>query len=331
MGEIDRLSLIVDELLILSRAGEHELPAESVDLRRRRRPRGWSAGGTPPRSAVDRARGRRAASGAARAWCARPDLDRSIDALVENALRYSPARLHGDDRGRRPAGSRSSTEGPGLAPGEEEAVFERFRRGSAGPQRPERHRPRAADRPRAGPPVGRRGDALGPRGRWDTGGDRAPAGARRSDTVDFAEALPLPVYGEGCEACQRHTTGDRVRVPAATRWTGLALLGMLIAAAVSIAASRLASQQIGLASEPISAGDALAPAQHEHRAVAAQNHRSKNRSSKGHRERQASQSSTQPSDSAGGPGCPRAKPARRRSRTESPSGDGEHGGGGADD
>jgi hypothetical protein len=43
------------------------------------------------------------------------------------------------------------------------------------------------------------------------------------------------------------------------RWLGLALLGILIAAAVSIAASRLASQQIGLASQPISAGDALAP------------------------------------------------------------------------
>lgn len=43
------------------------------------------------------------------------------------------------------------------------------------------------------------------------------------------------------------------------RWVGLALVGILIAAAISIAASRLASQQIGLASEPISAGDTLAP------------------------------------------------------------------------
>jgi outer membrane biosynthesis protein TonB len=43
------------------------------------------------------------------------------------------------------------------------------------------------------------------------------------------------------------------------RWIGLALLGILIAAAISIAASRLASQQIGLASQPISAGNALAP------------------------------------------------------------------------
>ncbi len=45
----------------------------------------------------------------------------------------------------------------------------------------------------------------------------------------------------------------------ALRWFGLALLGILIAAGVSIAASRLASQQIGLASQPITAGDALVP------------------------------------------------------------------------
>lgn len=50
-----------------------------------------------------------------------------------------------------------------------------------------------------------------------------------------------------------------MRVPATIRWVALALLGLLIAAGVSIAASSLASQQIGLASEPISAGDALAP------------------------------------------------------------------------
>ena len=48
-------------------------------------------------------------------------------------------------------------------------------------------------------------------------------------------------------------------MPPTLRWLGLALLGILIAAGVSIAASSLASQQIGLASQPISAGDALAP------------------------------------------------------------------------
>ena len=51
-----------------------------------------------------------------------------------------------------------------------------------------------------------------------------------------------------------------MRLPATVKWIGLALLGLAIAAAVAIAASNLASQQIGIASESISAGDALAPA-----------------------------------------------------------------------
>jgi len=50
-----------------------------------------------------------------------------------------------------------------------------------------------------------------------------------------------------------------MRVPEKLKWIGMAVLGILIAAAIAVAASRLASRQIGLASEPISAGDALAP------------------------------------------------------------------------
>jgi hypothetical protein len=53
-------------------------------------------------------------------------------------------------------------------------------------------------------------------------------------------------------------------MPATIRWIALALLGLLVAGGVSIAASSLASQQIGLASEPISAGDALAPVVRTH-------------------------------------------------------------------
>src|SRR5207342_1899130 len=69
------------------------------------------------------------------AWCAGPDLDRAIDALVENALRYSPAGSTVTievDAGRVEILDR----GPGLEPGEEVAVFERFRRGSAGRREP---------------------------------------------------------------------------------------------------------------------------------------------------------------------------------------------------
>jgi hypothetical protein len=57
------------------------------------------------------------------------------------------------------------------------------------------------------------------------------------------------------------------------RWLALALLGVLVAAAVAAAASRLVSQQIGLASEPISAGDALAPAVTRKSPARRQNHR----------------------------------------------------------
>jgi len=128
MGEIDRLSQIVDELLILSRAGEHELPGEPVDLGEAasRAAERWR------RSAAERRIEIAVHSdGAATAWCARPDLDRSIDALVENALRYSPS---GSQVTIASAPGRIEVldEGPGLEPGEEQAVFERFSRGSAG-------------------------------------------------------------------------------------------------------------------------------------------------------------------------------------------------------
>jgi two-component system sensor histidine kinase KdpD len=65
------------------------------------------------------------------AWIARADLDRALDTLVENALAYTPAGttvtvalitegLEVRDRG------------PGIEPGEEERLFERFHRGRAG-------------------------------------------------------------------------------------------------------------------------------------------------------------------------------------------------------
>jgi len=50
-----------------------------------------------------------------------------------------------------------------------------------------------------------------------------------------------------------------VSVPGWLRWTLLALLGLAVAAGVSVAASHLVSQRIGLASEPLSAGKELAP------------------------------------------------------------------------
>lgn len=133
MREIDRLSLIVDELLVLSRAGEHELPGERVELGDAvaRATERWR------RSAEERSIELEVRGGGepAHTWCATHDLGRSIDALLENALRYSPT------------GSTVTIEagpglveildrGPGLEPGEEESVFDRFSRGSAGRRGP---------------------------------------------------------------------------------------------------------------------------------------------------------------------------------------------------
>ena len=129
IGEIDRLSLIVDELLVLSRAGEHELPGERIDLGEAvaRAAARWRDAAADRGIAIEVAAGGQGAEG----WCAVPDLERSLDSLVENALTYSAA---GTTVKLEAAPGRIAVldEGPGLAPGEEEAVFERFSRGSAG-------------------------------------------------------------------------------------------------------------------------------------------------------------------------------------------------------
>lgn len=120
-------------------------------------------------------------------------------------------------------------------------------------------------------------------------------------------------------------------MPPALRWVGLALLGIVIAAAVSVAASRLASQQIGLASEPISAGDALAPARQGHHTAPAESHGSNSRGSKGHgnaaHHTPATPAPTQPAT----PVSPAPSPPAEEVEPSHTEGDGEHGGGGADD
>lgn len=133
LAEIDRLSLIVEELLVLSRAGEHELPAEQVDLsdvaeRAAQRWRGTAEGAAIEIEAL-------AGGGTAGAWCARHDLDRAVDSLLENALRYSPPGS-AVTIGAGPGLVEIRDRGPGLEPGEEDSVFERFRRGSAGRRGP---------------------------------------------------------------------------------------------------------------------------------------------------------------------------------------------------
>ena len=50
-----------------------------------------------------------------------------------------------------------------------------------------------------------------------------------------------------------------MRLPASAKWVLLALAGLAIAIGVAVAAASLTSQQIGIASESVSAGDTLAP------------------------------------------------------------------------
>ncbi|WP_028057489.1 HAMP domain-containing sensor histidine kinase [Candidatus Solirubrobacter pratensis] len=124
LGEVDRLSGILTELLVLSEAGAARAPDAAVDPLRacRRAATRWS--GHDARVVVEGGDG-------AAVRCAAADLDRILDVLIENALAYGPAGQTialTADAGRITV----ADEGPGLAGGEEESVFNRFHRGSAG-------------------------------------------------------------------------------------------------------------------------------------------------------------------------------------------------------
>ena len=71
-------------------------------------------------------------------WAARPDLERALDALLENALRYSPSGSTVMIAGA-PGRIEVRDRGPGVPMDERELVFERFRRGSAATAGPPGH------------------------------------------------------------------------------------------------------------------------------------------------------------------------------------------------
>ena len=217
---------------MLSRAGEHELPAERIDLA----------------DAADRAAGRwqRAAdakrirllrrSGAgSTVSAAAADLDRALDSLIENAIVYSPTGSEVEIVDG-PGAIAVRDRGPGLAPGEEEAVLDRFFRGRAGRQGPEGTGlglAIAASSPASGEAASR----------WRI----APAAAPRRGSR-FPSSIARP-------------RGALVSTRAASilRWSLLALAGLAVAIGVGVAAAALTSNQIGLSEEPIRAGEALAP------------------------------------------------------------------------
>jgi signal transduction histidine kinase len=129
IAEVDRLSATVNELLVLSRAGERRLEGAWVDLHdlvavviER-----WRHHARDHRITLEHRR----ASPPGAVWAARSDVERILDALLENAINYAPAhtvvevsswaeRIEVSDRG------------AGIDEDEREVVFERFRRGHAG-------------------------------------------------------------------------------------------------------------------------------------------------------------------------------------------------------
>jgi two-component system, OmpR family, sensor kinase len=129
LGELDRLAQMVDELLELSRAGEPGAGGEELELvgLARAAAARWS-----PTAAKRGQRVSAAADGAAGSvWLTLVDADRILDALVENALNYSPAGSAVEIVARA-GGVAVRDRGKGLAPEERDQVFERFARGSAG-------------------------------------------------------------------------------------------------------------------------------------------------------------------------------------------------------
>jgi two-component system, OmpR family, sensor kinase len=127
LGEVDRMASIVGELLVLSEAEEPAGGPERADpgAAARAAANRWTpaAGETGSRVAAE------GDGGPVR--CSPADLDRILDALVDNALAYGPP---GQIVRVTAAGGRLEVRdgGAGVAPEEAEAVFARFHRGSAG-------------------------------------------------------------------------------------------------------------------------------------------------------------------------------------------------------
>jgi two-component system, OmpR family, sensor kinase len=132
--EVDRLSAIVDELLILSRAGEAAIDPEPVSLgdAADRAARRWQRAAAARELELTR----RTTGGPSIALCVSPDLDRALDAVIENAIAYARS---GGTIEIVDASARIEVldDGPGFDPEELDAVLERFYRGRAGRQGPE--------------------------------------------------------------------------------------------------------------------------------------------------------------------------------------------------
>jgi signal transduction histidine kinase len=129
--EVDRLARLLNTLLMLAREGQTRMSGRlvSLGLASKHAHERWE-----PRAEQRRQRLRLEPGEDVVAHATEEDLAIILDNLVENALHYSPTGnavtiefgREGDE-----AYLAVLDDGPGVTPGEEEAVFERFRRGSA--------------------------------------------------------------------------------------------------------------------------------------------------------------------------------------------------------
>jgi signal transduction histidine kinase len=131
--EVDRMAQLVDQLLVLSRAGEHELPAQRLDLGVlvTRAAERW----TPVAEAAGLEVRARDHGPRRPGWAPPRDVDPALDALVENAQHNAPAgtivEIAAVD-----GAVEVRDRGPGVDSSETELVWARFHRGAAGRRRP---------------------------------------------------------------------------------------------------------------------------------------------------------------------------------------------------
>jgi signal transduction histidine kinase len=132
--EVERLARLLTSLLTLAREGDKPGTARPVSLAHaaERAYERWAAAAEQDGRELDLA-----GSGDATIAASEEDLAILLDNLIENALRYSPTGITVDwGRDGEEAWLAVLDEGPGLAAGEETALFDRFARGSAGRERP---------------------------------------------------------------------------------------------------------------------------------------------------------------------------------------------------
>ncbi|MDP4672716.1 MAG: ATP-binding protein [Solirubrobacteraceae bacterium] len=127
IGEVDRLTLIVAQLLELSQAGEAPPPKSTADSAEALAAALTRWAGPAAEAGCDL---RLDASASCQIACHSSDVDRILDTLIENAIAYAP----GTEIVLSSAGStlRVGDRGPGLAGESGESLFERFHRGAAG-------------------------------------------------------------------------------------------------------------------------------------------------------------------------------------------------------